>query len=168
MSPCVRYFLSFLFLCTRCVCVCVCGARARTCLSLNQLHPTRLRKWLGVCLSQSVRYRRSSVFPCPLSLVQNPGGPTPNPTRTCGIPWQCVGETSRAKASFWPEVLEISEKNDSDEIWSTAEGIREATGWECHVDKNNVYALCQLHEVYVDEKQRLTDNAIGPSKPPKS
>ena len=35
----------------------------------------------------------------------------------------CVGETSRAKKSFWQEVLEILEKTDSDEIWSTAEGI---------------------------------------------
>ena len=42
---------------------------------------------------------------------------------------------------------------------STAEGIREAMGWECPVDKNSVYALCQLHEVYVDE-----DEASGPSK----
>ena len=42
----------------------------------------------------------------------------------------CVGETSRVKESFWQEVLEILEKTDSDEIWSTAEGIREDTGWE--------------------------------------
>ena len=39
-----------------------------------------------------------------------------------------VGETSRAKIYFWLEVLEISEKTDYDEIWSTVEGIREATG----------------------------------------
>ena len=47
---------------------------------------------------------------------------------------------------------------------STAEGIREAMGWECPVDKNSVYALCQLHEVYVDEKRQRTDDAAGPSK----
>ena len=75
-----------------------------------------------------------------------------------------VGETSREKSSFWPEVLEISEKNDSNEIRSTAEGIRKSTRWECPVDKNNVYALCQLHEVYVDEKRRRIDDAAGPSK----
>ena len=68
-----------------------------------------------------------------------------------------MGETSRAKASFWPEVLEISEKTDSDEIWSTAEGIREAMGWECPIYKNGVHALCQLHEAYVDEQRRCTD-----------
>ena len=56
-----------------------------------------------------------------------------------------VGESSGAKVSFWPEVLEIPEKTDSNEIRSTTEGIREATGWECPVDKNSVYALCQLH-----------------------
>ena len=60
-----------------------------------------------------------------------------------------VGESSGAKASFWPEVLENPEKTDSNDIRSTAEGIREATGWECPVDKNSVYALCQLHEVFV-------------------
>ena len=64
----------------------------------------------------------------------------------------CVGESSGAKASFWPEVLENTEKTDSNEIRSTTEGIRETTGWECPVDKNSVHALCQLHEVYVDEK----------------
>ena len=63
-----------------------------------------------------------------------------------------IGQSSEAKASFWPKVLEDTEKTDSNEIQSTAEGVREATGWECPVDKNNVYALCQLHEVYVDEK----------------
>ena len=70
--------------------------------------------------------------------------------------------------SFWPEVVENTEKTDSNEIRSTAEGIREATGWECPVDKNSVYALCQLHEVYVDEKRRRTDDAAGPSKTPES
>ena len=68
-----------------------------------------------------------------------------------------VGESSGAKVSFWPEVLENPEKTDSNKIRSTAEGIREATGWECLVDKNSVHALCQLHEVYVDEKRRRTD-----------
>ena len=64
----------------------------------------------------------------------------------------CVGESSRAKTYFWPEVLDNTEKTDSNEIQSTTEGVREATGWGCPVDKNSVYALCQLHEVYVDEK----------------
>ena len=63
-----------------------------------------------------------------------------------------MGESSGENASFWSKVLEIPEKTDSNEIQSTAEGIREVTGWECPADKNNVYALCQLHEVYVDEK----------------
>ena len=61
-------------------------------------------------------------------------------------------------------MLEISEKTDSDEIQSTAKGIREATGWECPVDKNSIRDLCQLHEVYVDEKQRRTNDATKPSK----
>ena len=30
------------------------------------------------------------------------------------------------------------------------------------------YTLCQLHEVYVDEKRRCTDEAAGPSKTPES
>ena len=79
-----------------------------------------------------------------------------------------VGESFGAKASFWSEVLEKLKKTDSNEIRSTAEGIREATGWECPVDKNSVYVLCQLHEVYVDEKRRRTDDTVGPSKIPES
>ena len=79
-----------------------------------------------------------------------------------------VGKSSGAKASFWLDALENPEKTDSNEILSTVEGIREATGWECPIDKNNVYALCQLHEVYVDEKRRRTDEAAGPSKIPES
>ena len=63
-------------------------------------------------------------------------------------------------------MLEISEKTDYDEIRSTVEGIREAIGWECRIDKNSVYTLCQLHEVYIDEKRRCTDDAVGPSKTP--
>ena len=31
-----------------------------------------------------------------------------------------------------------------------------------------MYALCQLHEVYVVEKRRHTDDAAGPSKTPES
>ena len=88
-----------------------------------------------------------------------------NYATTAGI---CVGESSGAKASFWPEVLENTEKTDSNEIRNTAEGVREATGWECPVDKNSIYALCQLHEVYVDEKRRRTEDAAGPSKIPES
>ena len=34
-----------------------------------------------------------------------------------------VGEISKANASFWLEVLEISEKNDSNEIQSTSEKL---------------------------------------------
>ena len=34
-----------------------------------------------------------------------------------------VGETSRAKSSFWPEVLEMSEKTNYDDIQSITEGI---------------------------------------------
>ena len=65
-------------------------------------------------------------------------------------------------------MLENPEKTDSNEIRSTAEGIREATGWECPVDKNSVHALCQLDELYVDEKRRCTDDAAEPSKTPES
>ena len=80
----------------------------------------------------------------------------------------CVAGWFGAKASFWHEVLENPEKTEFNEIQSTAEGIAEATGWECPVHKNSVYALCQLHEVYVDEKRRHTDDAAGPSKTPEN
>jgi hypothetical protein len=53
-----------------------------------------------------------------------------------------VGESAGAKTSFWPVALESTEKANTNEIRYTAEGIREATGWECPVDKNSVYALC--------------------------
>ena len=79
-----------------------------------------------------------------------------------------VCESSGAKVSFWPEVLENPEKTDSNDIRSTAEGIQEATGWECSVDKNSIHTLCQLYEVYVDKNRRRTDDAVGPSKTPES
>jgi hypothetical protein len=79
-----------------------------------------------------------------------------------------VGESAEVKTSFWPVALEITEKIDSNEIRSTADGIREATGWECPVDKNSVYALCQLHEVYVDGKRQQADDGAEPSKIPES
>ena len=63
-------------------------------------------------------------------------------------------------------MLEISEKADFDEILSTMEGIREDTRWECPVDKNIIHALCQLHDVYIDDKGRRMDDATGPSKTP--
>ena len=65
-------------------------------------------------------------------------------------------------------MLENPKQTDSNEIRSTTEGIREATGWEGPVDKNSIYTLCQLREVYVDEKRRRTDDADGPSKTPES
>ena len=80
----------------------------------------------------------------------------------------CRGVIGSKDVFFWPEVLENTEKTDSNEIQTTAEGIREDTGWEYPVDKNSLYALCQLHEVYVDEKRRRTDDAAGPSKTPES
>ena len=59
-----------------------------------------------------------------------------------------VGETSRAKIYFWLEVLEISEKTDSDEIWSNTEGIREAMRWECPVDKNSIKFYFNTYQVF--------------------
>ena len=88
-----------------------------------------------------------------------------NYTTTVGIR---VGESFGAKVSFWSEVLENPEKTDSNEIQSTVECIRKAMGWECPIDKNSVHALGQLHEVYVDEKCRRTDDVVGPSKMPES
>ena len=52
----------------------------------------------------------------------------------------CVAESSGAKTSFWPKVLEILKKADFDEIQSTTEGIREVTRWECPLDKNIIHA----------------------------
>jgi hypothetical protein len=79
-----------------------------------------------------------------------------------------VGESARAKTSFWPVMLKSTKKTDTNEMRSTAEGIREAMGWECPVDKNSVYALCQLHELYVDGKRWRADDGAKPSKIPES
>ena len=65
-----------------------------------------------------------------------------NYVTTTGI---LVGESFRAKASVWHEVLEILKKADFDEIQSTTEGIREVTRWECPLDKNIIHAWYQLH-----------------------
>ena len=60
-----------------------------------------------------------------------------------GIP---IGQMSGRVFSFWPEMLDTAEKTGSDEI-------QEAARWECSVDRTSVNALCQLHEVYIEEKR---------------
>jgi G:T-mismatch repair DNA endonuclease (very short patch repair protein) len=79
-----------------------------------------------------------------------------------------VRESAEAKTSFWLVALESTGKADTNEIRSAAEGIWEATGWECPVDKSSVYGLCQLHELYVDGKRRRADDEAEPSKEPES
>ena len=75
--------------------------------------------------------------------------------------------TSKGKGSFWPKVLEIAEKTELDTVRNTADDIQKVTGWECPVDRTSVNALCQLHEIYIDEKRWCTDEAASPSKLPK-
>ena len=72
-----------------------------------------------------------------------------------------VGESSSVKGSFWPEVLETAEKFELDMVHSQDDDICKATGWECPVDWRSVNALCQLHEVYVEEKRRHTMKQIA-------
>ena len=71
-----------------------------------------------------------------------------NYTMTVGIH---VGETSGMKASFWLEVLGTTKKSRYDEIGSKSDEVRKS-----------INALCELHEVYVGEKRRHTDGAVGP------
>ena len=79
-----------------------------------------------------------------------------------------VGGLYGAKASSWSKVLEISEKSSSNEIRSTADDIREVTEWKCPVDKKRVYALCQIHDVYIDGKRWRTNDVARPLRAPKS
>jgi hypothetical protein len=44
-------------------------------------------------------------------------------------------------------------KTGVSEIRSTTDKVREATGWECPVDRTSIQALCQLHNVFVDEER---------------
>ena len=41
--------------------------------------------------------------------------------------------------------------------------IHKETGWECPVDWTRVNALCQLHEIYIEEKRWRMDEVAGPS-----
>jgi hypothetical protein len=43
------------------------------------------------------------------------------------------------------------------EIRSTANKVREATGWECPVDRTSVEGLCQFDDVFVDERRHTED-----------
>jgi hypothetical protein len=45
-------------------------------------------------------------------------------------------------------------KTGVSEIWSTTDKVREATVWECLVDRTSIQVLCQLHDVFVDEERR--------------
>ena len=42
--------------------------------------------------------------------------------------------------------------------------IRKEMGWECPVDRTIINVLCQLHEVYVEEKMRRTDEEVASSR----
>ena len=55
-------------------------------------------------------------------------------------------------------------KARSDEIRSGANQVCKSTGWQCPVDQSSINAMCQLHEVYVYEKRRCTDDGDSPSK----
>ena len=75
-----------------------------------------------------------------------------NYTMTVGIH---VGETSGMKASFWLEVLGTTKKSRYDEIGSKSDEVRKS-----------INALCELHEVYIEEKRRRTDEAASLSRLP--
>mgnify|MGYP006878819818 CR=1 FL=1 len=62
-----------------------------------------------------------------------------------------VGKASRRVVFFWFEVLDTAEKNGSYEIYCKVDDIREATSWDCPVNRTSVSALSQLHEVYTDD-----------------
>jgi hypothetical protein len=49
-------------------------------------------------------------------------------------------------------------KTGVSKIRSTTEEVREATGWECPMDRMSVEALCQFDDVFVDEKRRHTED----------
>jgi hypothetical protein len=49
-------------------------------------------------------------------------------------------------------------KTGVSEIRSKADEVWEAIGWECPVDRTSVQALCQLHDVFVDEERRYMND----------
>ena len=90
--------------------------------------------------------------------------PQRNYATTVGIR---VGEGSGVKGTFWPEIIDAAETSVTDVVRSQADDIRKPTRWEWPVDHTSVDALCQLHEVYIEEKRWCTDDVVGPPKPPK-
>ena len=68
-----------------------------------------------------------------------------------------VGQSSGVKGSFWPAIVRTTENPKPNGVQSRVDDIRKATEREC---------LCQLHEVYVEEKRRCTEEVSGPSKVP--
>jgi hypothetical protein len=62
-----------------------------------------------------------------------------------------VGESHGIKTTFKSEVLDSSKK-PTNEVQSTMEDVWNVIGWECPIDRASVDALCQLQEVYVEEK----------------
>jgi hypothetical protein len=54
-------------------------------------------------------------------------------------------------------------KTEVNKIRSTEDKVREATGWECPVDRTSIQALCQFHDVFRDEeRQHLKDESHIP------
>ena len=80
---------------------------------------------------------------------------------SAGIP---VGESCTARITFWPEVLESFNYNCLSNPKPVVQEIQRSTGWECPVDDTTTHALCQTHEVSVEEKRKRPDENVGPSK----
>ena len=68
-----------------------------------------------------------------------------------------VGEMTKVKGRFWPEIRKAAENLGPNGVQSQSHEICKATGWEFPVDRASIDALCQLHEVYVEEKRGRTE-----------
>jgi hypothetical protein len=72
------------------------------------------------------------------------------------------------KASFWLEVMKIVSEIGVSAIQNKENEVREATGWECSVDRTSVQVFCQLHDVFVDGKRRRLEDEVDPLHLPES
>ena len=75
-----------------------------------------------------------------------------------------VGESCATQITFWPEVLETFNDNCLTNTKPVVQEVQRSTGWECPVDDTTTHALCQMHEVSVEEKRKRPDESVGPSK----
>jgi hypothetical protein len=117
----------------------------------NRIHSTETRQPL------KTNFRKGGMK----KILQDERGDRINYSASAGIR---LGESCTTQITFWPQVLDSINDNCLMNTKPVVLEVQRSTRWECPVDDTTTHALCQMHEVSVDEKRKRPDESAGPSK----